>query len=271
MNILNSFVEKYCELPGILRKPIWQGWHKLLIRFDKDVTVNFMNYGYHSLNGEKPLLLKQGDERNRYCIQLYDQIVKKTYIKNKDVLEVGSGRGGGASYISRYYLPKTYTGLDISGSIIEFCNRYYNIPGLSFVKGTAENQPFKSSSFDIVVNIESARCYSDLNAFFLEVHRVLRPDGYFLLADIIKKEEVEDMHIKLKEIGFDIIEINNITKNVINALDKDSSRREELIESKIPGFLKSSFTQFAATKGTDRYLSIENGKFEYWNYILKRR
>ncbi|MBN2521009.1 MAG: class I SAM-dependent methyltransferase [Bacteroidales bacterium] len=270
METLNLLVEKYCEFPRALRKPMWQVWHKLLIRFDNDIKVNFMNYGYNSLNGEKPLFLEEDDEKNRYCIQLYDHVVHKAVLKDKDVLEVGSGRGGGASYITRYYKPKTYTGLDISASIINFCNSYYNVPGLSFVRGVAENQPFNDNSFDIVVNIESARCYSSLSVFFLEVYRVLRPGGYFLFADMIEKEEVEDMHIKLMENGFNIVESTNITKNVVNALDKDSARREALIKRKIPGFLKSSFSQFAGTKGTERYLSFTNGKFEYWSFILKR-
>ena len=221
MDVLNVLVDKYCEVPRSFRKPMWQIWHKLLIRFDRDVTVNFMNYGYNSLNGEIPIFLEQNDEKNRYCIQLYDHVVNKADLKNKDILEVGSGRGGGASYIARYYAPKTYTGLDISGSIIDFCNSYYNTPYLSFVKGVAENQPFKNNSFDIVVNIESARCYSNLNTFFSEVYRVLRPGGYFLFADVIHKGEIESIQAKLKECGFDIIGNTNITKNVINALDKD--------------------------------------------------
>lgn len=270
MKILNSVVENYCELPRVLRKPMWQIWHKLLIRFDKDVSVNFMNYGYNSINGEKVPSLKKEDEINRYCIQLYDRVVRNNDMKNKDVLEVGSGRGGGASYISRYYSPKSYTGLDISGGIIDFCNDYYDVPGLSFVKGAAENQPFRDNSFDVVVNVESARCYGSLNVFFDEVYRVLRHDGRFLMADMMKKEDVEEMRIKLDEGGFQIIEQNNITENVINALANDTARRERLIDSMVPGFLRSSFTQFAATRGTERYESFTTGKYEYWTFVLNR-
>ena len=264
-------VENYCEFPKVLRKPMWKIWHKVLIKYDKDSTVNFMNYGYNSLNGDKPIYLEQYDEKNRYCIQLYDHVVSNADLKNKDILEVGSGRGGGASYIARYYKPRTYTGLDMSGSLIDYCNSHYDTPGLSFVKGVAENQPFKHHSFDIVVNVESARCYKSLDIFFNEVYRVLRPGGYFLFADMIQKDEVSDMHDTLKENGFEIIKNKNITKNIVCALDKDSTRRETLIKEKLPRFLKKSFSQFAGTKGTERYLSFTNGKFEYWSYILKRQ
>ncbi|MBN1415860.1 MAG: class I SAM-dependent methyltransferase [Bacteroidales bacterium] len=268
---MSMIVENYCELPNIIRKPMWQVWHKLMIRFDKDIAANFMNYGFENLNiEEQPIKLIREDEKNRYCIQLYDHLARNADLKNKDVLEVGSGRGGGASYIARYYQPKTYTGLDLSGSVIDFCNLYYNIPGLVFVKGVAEKEPFSNNSFDVVLNVESARCYSDLSIFFHEVSRVLRPTGYFLFADLMHQGEVGEMRSKLKKCGFEITGEQNITPNVIEALGKDTERRERLIHEKIPGFLKKSFLRFAATKGTERYDSFRNGKFEYWSFRLKK-
>lgn len=270
MNILNAAVENYCELPRIMRKPLWQVWHKLLIRYDRQVSVNFMNYGYNSLNGEERPFLHHEDEINRYCIQLYDRVVRENDLKDKDILEVGSGRGGGASYIARYYSPKTYTGLDISAGIIQFCNTYYNTSGLSFSKGSAENQPFGNEVFDIVINVESARCYGNLNTFFREVSRVLKPGGYFLLADMIKKDAVADMSEKLQQEGFEMIKSENITGNVINALRKDTHRRSYLITTQVPPFLRGAFMQFAGTTGTARYDSFVNGKYEYWVYSLRK-
>lgn len=72
---------------------MWRIWHNLLIRFDKDSAVNFMNYGYERVNGDRILELRKEDEINRYCIQLYDHAVKNVNLKNKKVFEVGSGRG----------------------------------------------------------------------------------------------------------------------------------------------------------------------------------
>jgi ubiquinone/menaquinone biosynthesis C-methylase UbiE len=230
-----------------------------------------MNYGYNSLNGEKRTFLYEEDEMNRYCIQLYDRVVRNNDLKDKDILEVGSGRGGGASYIARYYSPKSYTGLDISASLIDFCNTHYDLTGLKFTKGAAETQPFIDNVFDIVINIESARCYGNLNTFFQEVNRVLKPGGHFLLADVIKKEEVSQMHDRLQQEGFKIETKANITGNVINALGKDSRRRINLITTLVPSFLRSAFIQFAGTTGTARYDSFVNGKYEYWVYTLVKK
>lgn len=266
---MNLLVENYCEFPSVVRKPMWQIWHQLMIWFDRDKTVNFMNYGYQSLNGDKFLELKKQDETNRYCIQLYDHVVNKSDLLNKDVVEIGSGRGGGASYISRYYKPRSYTGLDISNSVINFCNRFYKVPGLSFVKGIAEKPPFKNSAFDIVINVESARCYSSLKTFFSEVRRILKPGGYFLFADVITKGEVVSLRKKLKECGFRIRQESEITRNIVAALDQDTKRREILINEKVPSFLRNLFAQFAAVKGTKRYDKFATGEFEYWSYVLQ--
>jgi ubiquinone/menaquinone biosynthesis C-methylase UbiE len=265
---MSKLVKNYCNFPSSVRRPMWRIWHNLLIRFDDETSANFMNYGYESLNGDPRLKLKDEDEPNRYGIQLYNYVVKEADIQNKDVLEVGSGRGGGASFITSYYKPKKYVAVDISSKIIEFCNKYYNDEGLEFVKGRAENLPLEDNSFDVVVNVESARCYSDLMVFFKEVKRVLRPGGQFMFADMIENHEVEDMKKQLTEAGFKIEKEKDITDNVVKALDKDSSRREELINKKVPGFLKSSFLQFAGAQGTERYNAFKTKKFHYYTFVL---
>jgi 2-polyprenyl-3-methyl-5-hydroxy-6-metoxy-1,4-benzoquinol methylase len=124
--------------------------------------VNFMNYGYNGLNGERKIFLYEEDEMNRYCIQLYDRVVKNNELKDKDILEVGSGRGGGGSYITRYYSPNSYMGLDISDKLINFCNGHYETPGLRFTRGEAENQLFGKKAFVVVINVESAEFFCDL-------------------------------------------------------------------------------------------------------------
>ena len=265
-----NFVDNYCEFPVALKRPMWRIWHNLIIRFDKDITANFMNYGYAGLNGDKPIELGKDDEKNRYCIQLYDHVVNRVNLENKKVLEVGSGRGGGAHYISRYYKTQKYTGLDISSGVINFCNKFYNVPGLSFVQGVAEKIPFEDGSYDAVVNVESARCYRDINVFFKGVHRILNDDGHFLFADMIEKEEVEDIRNRLKSCGFKIITESEITKNVAHGLKLDTERRRKLIHKKVPGMLRKPFESFAGTEGTKRFESFNNGKFEYWSFVLSK-
>ncbi len=268
---MQKIVEKYCEMPSVIRRPLWRIWHNLLLKFDKKREVVFMNYGYENLNGDPKLHLNDHDEHDRYCIQLYHQVANQVDLTGKDVLEVGSGRGGGGSYITRYLKPQKYVGMDISGGVVDFCNsKHKEVEGLSFVKGIAENPPFPNESFDAVVNVESARCYADIFGFFKQVHRILRPDGHFLFADMVKQGEISHIRENLNKAGFKIIQERNITQNVVKALDLDHERRHSLVSNLIPKFLKGGFLQFAGAKGTERYNSFASGKMEYYLYLLSK-
>ena len=269
---MKKIVEKYAELPTVIRKPLWKFWHKLLIRYDKKTEAVFMNYGFEDGETEERPVLEVTDEINRYCIQLYHHVVQSLDITGLDVLEVGSGRGGGAAYIARYFNPRKYTGLDISGEVVSFCNKNFSdIDNLHFHKGVAENLPFEDESYDVLVNVESARCYTSIPRFFKEAHRVLRQGGHFLFADMIKKDEIDEIVTNLKEQNFEIISSRDITANVIKSLDIDHQRRLKLITERLPSFMHKSFAEFAGTKGSGRYNSFANGKIQYWSFVLKKK
>jgi ubiquinone/menaquinone biosynthesis C-methylase UbiE len=268
---MNKIVEKYVELPKIIRRPLWKIWHKMIRSFDKQTTTVFMNYGYASENGEfSSLSLKPEDVADKYSIQLYHHVAGQYDLKDKDILEVGSGRGGGASFLTRYFSPKSYTGLDISEKTTEFCNTRHNVPGLKFITGYAENLPFEDSRFDAVVNVESARCYGDIPKFFTEVYRVLKPEGKFLFADMIKPEDIETINLGLEKAGFTVSKKKNIRENVVRALKLDSEYRKDNIHRKAPKFLHKSFYQFAGVEGSERFDAFDKNRIDYWSYILKK-
>lgn len=268
---MKNIVERFCELPKNVRKPLWHFWHNTILKFDKDKNAVFLNYGYASTNGEfKDLHLEKHDEYNRYSIQLYRHVARNHNFENTHVLEVGSGRGGGASFLTRYYKPASYTAIDLAPKTIDFCNKFHNVPGLKFIKGDAENLPFENEKFDAVVNVESARCYPNIDKFFSEVKRVLKHNGKFLFADMIKKEEVEKIEKLLNEIGFKIIEKNDIRENVVLALSHDSQARKTEIDKKVPRFMRKSFYEFAGIEGTDRYKSFANSEMHYWSFTLTK-
>ncbi|MHA1617976.1 MAG: class I SAM-dependent methyltransferase [Promethearchaeota archaeon] len=264
-------MERYAELPKFLRRPLWRIWHTYLVSRDKNFDIKFMNYGFCGVNGEfNPLNLKPEDEPERYCINLYHHDVYDVDLEGKDLLEIGCGRGGGASYISRYLKTKSFIGLDLSKKAIKFCNTNYDIPGLSFVRGKAEDLPFEDEQFDAVVNVESSRCYADMQGFLNEVHRTLKPGGHLLFSDMRTEEDNLELRNQFSEASFTTISEKDILQNVIQSLELDSDRRIKLAQEKTPKFLHKSCAEFSGVKGSRRFELFADGTMHYYSYILQK-
>src|SRR3546814_17885278 len=86
--------------------------------------------------------LLPGDEPDRYSIQLYHQTAAALDWTGLDGLEVGCGRGGGASYVARYLKPRSLVGLDIDDRAIEFFRRRHEAAGCSYVCVDAQETTF---------------------------------------------------------------------------------------------------------------------------------
>jgi ubiquinone/menaquinone biosynthesis C-methylase UbiE len=250
-----------------LLNPFWKILYWYISRLDKEGEVIFLNYGYD--NGEK-IELKKEDEKNRYPIQLYHHIANSIKLKGLDVLEVGCGRGGGASYIVRYLSPKSVKGIDICRRAIDFCKEHYSLEKLSFSPGNALRLPYKDNNLDVVINVESSHRYPSMDKFLSEVYRVLKPGGYFLFADLRYKETIKSLKKQLKKSGLKLVKEEVITQNVLKALHLDHERRIELVERLAPRFFHEFTKEFAGTKETALYNSLLSGKKEYLNYILKK-
>jgi ubiquinone/menaquinone biosynthesis C-methylase UbiE len=206
--------------------------YKLINRFDKQNQVIFMNYGYYQ-PGNK-ISLDQDDEKNRYSIQLYHQLIENVNLSDKIIAEIGCGRGGGLAYIAENYQPASLIGIDIEKSGINFANRQYNYDNLSFITGNAEHIPLNENSSDIVLNVESSHRYPDMSRFVYEVKRILRPDGIFLFTDYRFSHKWHDLLSLIKATGMNVILEKDITDNVLLALLKDNTRRLSLINTLAP-------------------------------------
>ena len=206
-------------------------------------------------------------DRNREPIL---EVLRGCFSDRKQVLEVGSGRGGGASYVMRYLHPRSVTGVDIVQKAVHFCNTFYQIDGLRFLLGDAEALPFDGQSFDVVINIESSYGYGHIERFFGEVLRVLRPGGYFLYADYRRQEQMAPLRQHLLDTGFTVLTDERISDQVVKALDQDQARKSSLIEQKVPRFLRPSFHYFAASPGSEMYQALRSGAVDYRRFVLCR-
>jgi SAM-dependent methyltransferase len=253
---------------------MWKQWYEFLASRYKQEDWNFMNYGFANpgdAQGKVPgVVLEAADESDRCSIQLYHAVVGGVDLTSKSVMEVGSGRGGGCSYIARYMKPQSVLGIDYSDNAVELSKTKHVVPGLNYQQGDAENLPCKDGTFDAVLNVESSHCYGSMERFLSEVHRVLKPGGYFLWVDMRPKGHIEATKEQFRNAGFTVVAEQNITNNVVAALDQVNDKKRAMISGRVPGFLAPHFEDFAGVKGKRVYNSLQAGEVEYWRCALQK-
>ena len=256
-----------CRVPGF-KKALWRRWYEYLASSQRAPDWTFMNYGF-AADANQTLALQETDEPDRHFIQLYHHVAGAVDLQGGSVLEVGSGRGGGASFIKRYLGPAHVIGVDLSKSAVEFTRTTHRVNGLEFRIGDAEKLPFNEGMFDAVVNVESSHCYPAFERFLAEVRRVLRPGGHFLYADFRGREDVESWRAGLKNSGMTVLREMDITRNIVAALEKDNDRKLALIRRLVPRFLQPSFLDFAAVRGSAVFEAFRTGKLVYMSFVLR--
>ena len=255
------------------RRLIWKPIYNFLARQLPTTTWKFMNYGYaHTPKSREPHLpLAAEFEFQRYPLQMYHYLATLGQIEGKQVLEVGSGRGGGAHYLYHQLNPASYTGIDFSKAAIDFSRQHFQRESLRFEEGNAENLPFEDEQFDVVMNVESSLHYANFPAFLSEVKRVLKPGGKLLLADFRKAMEVNSFKAALRNCGMSILSEEDITGNVVISLGHLSDIYKSEIERLVPTYFRPYFLEFAALKGTLAYKAFVNRDRYYFRYALEKK
>lgn len=229
---------------------------------DKKKEILFMNYGYHDV--EESIELHTNDEVNRYSIQLYHRLAKMVDIKDKNIVEVGSGRGGGIAYITKRFQPSSALGIDLDSKAVAFGNRHYNLSHLRFEQGDAQNLNIPEASVDILFNVESSHRYPKIEQFFDSAYRSLKPGGHFLYTDFRYKDDMPALTHLLAKYDFIKFDEQFINDQVKLALDIDTERRAALVKKHVPFFMQKYVHDFAGSKGSPTYKNIESGEMIYF-------
>lgn len=238
----------------------------------EDKQVRLMNYGWIDPQARQPLMpLDAEEEPDRNALQLYHRVVTAVDLRDKEVLEVGCGRGGGAAYIAKYLDPRRVLGVDFCATSTVFANRYWKRPRLHFSPGNAERLRHSNESFDVLVNIESSHCYVHMDRFVAHAYRILRPDGHFLFADFRPANQIDELLTELQKPGFQLIEKENLNEGVLLALDADDGRKREFIEKKVHERRKPMFEMFAAVIDSPMYRAFKSGESIYMRCVLKKQ
>src|SRR6266566_6994200 len=97
------------------------------------------------------------------------------------VLDVGCGTGKLLRRAHTSWPEAHLIGVDPADGMIEMAKRL--TPNATFFTGMAEALPLQDASVDLALSTASFHHWQDQAAGIREIARVLRPGGYFLLAD----------------------------------------------------------------------------------------
>lgn len=186
-------------------------------------------------------------------------------------LEIGCGRGGGASFLLEDRPRLAYLGLDLSPEHVRACRRRF--PGrrqAHFAVADAGRLPVPDARFDAAFSLEACHHFEDIRAFYREAARVLRPGGWLLLAGIWPSGD--DPGAPLEAAGFEVAERHDITGGVVASLARTAALRERLVDAlDLPDRFRSFLTSWAGVRGSGSYEELSAGERLYLRYRLRRR
>jgi len=263
-----SLLERLTDSALFPRQWLWRKIYNQLISRDKAGDFLFMNYGYEDPR-EPRLELKNSDETYRYSIQLYHHVVQDVDLTNKSLVEVGCGRGGGASFFVRYKNPRSYIGIDLSDQAIKW-GQSLALPNSQWLRACATTLPLADNSIDVLINVESSHCYPSMAKFLQEVKRVLKPNGYLAYCDMRRLAEIEQWEKDLHHCGLKVLKQQEITSQALRTLDQTSSLREAQIRANFPKFLHRTCCDFGGIKNAEFYNRLKTGQVKYYSYLMQK-
>ena len=228
----------------------------------------FLNFGY--VANENPRLSPIQLPRyclNRNSVQLALEVIADVQLSGRTVVDVGCGRGGTIAAMKTYFSPGLVVGVDFSRSAIAFCRRTHRFERTRFVEGNAQELPLGNARFCVLTSIESACGYSDIERFFGEALRVLRPGGLFLYADVVPRKGLTERRQLLTDIGFVVESERDITSNVILSCDETAKVHRTTLGG---GHEDEVVDNFLGSPDSNVYQQMSSGELVYLIYKAKR-
>jgi ubiquinone/menaquinone biosynthesis C-methylase UbiE len=156
--------------------------NEALLKLNNEYTM--LHYPY--FRSKRDSFLEAQTNLTDYCMSLLPSV------DGKKLLEVGCGNGVQAMYLHEKFTPQHVSAIDLNDLNIDIARnelKKKGIEGILFQVDDAHHlSTIESNSIDFVINIESAFHYPDKARFLSQVHRVLKPEGSFVIADILSRD-----------------------------------------------------------------------------------
>jgi MPBQ/MSBQ methyltransferase len=183
--------------------------------FGPEYYGEFLNWGYWKADTETQV---------EACENLVEMVVSMVPKRDGALLEVGCGIGGVIRYLTRHWPAAKMTGVNLMEDQLGLCRK--RVPDATFARMDATKLEFADASFETVISVEAAFLFDTRRKFLEQAFRVLKPGGYFAIADIIGNPYVHRAnlvndptvyHELLRQVGFREIRVIDVTEETTHA------------------------------------------------------
>ncbi len=258
-----------------------------------EMTFNTWGYAWPEAWGPAPV--KDTDPqiygRNAYTgLFAFPQV--REYIAARggkvNIVEMGCGTGAGAHHVCKNVLKDcTYEAVDMQAAGIATCKRKF-VPELGGrLKATcadATKLDVADGSVDIVVVNEThvteniGEVSDEDRAFFGTVKRILKDGGFLVWGNAIPDSTWQPCFDLLESLGLSVKEVRDVTKEAIEARDRDEPRLNRYVDDTIARFpafklpwvgkkraaeAEAALKNFARHPGTRLYENMVDGTDSY--------
>ena len=215
--------------------------------------IKFMNMGYPKCADELDPEYVSHVLLNKNSIRLFYKLVGKENFTNKNVLDLGCGRGGNIELINRNYSPTLICG-------IESINNIEN--NVILCQANIECAfPFLNDVFDVIVCVEVIHNIKNYKNVLSETFRILK-SGCFYIADALHRDSWQEF-LKMAIIaGYTIVSSIDVTESILSSNDEISHNRTIL--------LGNNSANLIGAKGSRLYDDMVKEKVQYRLVILKK-
>lgn len=261
-------------MPTALRRAranMLEYWYRYLATLLQTSPIVCLNYGYVPLLGSKNLpKVAPSQEHMRHYLQLYAFVAGALQLAGKVCLEVSCGYGGGAAFLDNHWQPRSYVALDLTEAPLRMARSRFPSATLSFTNAAADSLGLASGVIDAVISIEASHCYPSMPDFLAEVFRVLRPGGHLVLADYRPVSEMPRLKRQFEQNGLSLVEVVDITQNVLRSLDETHEQRSQWIAHYGPFWLRPLMGQLAGVHGSIVYRGFDSGRLAYKRFLVRK-
>jgi ubiquinone/menaquinone biosynthesis C-methylase UbiE len=168
---------------GSTTRNYYSSMNEALLKLNNEYTM--LHYPY--FKSKRDSFLEAQTNLTDFCMSLLPSV------GGKKLLEVGCGNGVQAMYLHEKFTPQHVSAIDLNDGNIEIARNELKKKGLEGILFQVDDahhlSTIESNSIDFVINIESAFHYPDKAKFLSQIHRVLKPEGGFVIADILTRNK----------------------------------------------------------------------------------